>query len=435
MWYLFVFICSGLFAMEESALISTYAVEMETGKVVADENSGKSLFPGSTLKLVTTAAAFHILGREFRFETHLEYDGAINNQKTLCGNLYIRGGGDPCLGSDRFSSNWKEQLQKWADGVKNLGIVRIEGRVIGDATLWEQALAVPSWQFADLGNYYGAGASALSFHENSYSLVFKPGNQEGEATEVLRIEPPLSTLQLKNNVKTGPIGSGDRACIYGIEYVMQQTARGTVPAGVQEFTIKGAIPDPAACCALLLEEELQRRGIQIDHRTIAPTSRVRCHTTFSPPLKEIVFWTNQKSINLYAEHLLKKMGEKMQGEGSTEAGIRAVCDFLRSYNIDLSGFNMADGSGLSRKDCLTARQLVTLLVKMKSSEHFPDFFESLPQKGNLVRAKTGSQSLIRALCGYAGKIAFAIIINQGTDREQIQKKIDDFVIRVVAQSQ
>jgi D-alanyl-D-alanine carboxypeptidase/D-alanyl-D-alanine-endopeptidase (penicillin-binding protein 4) len=419
--------------MDEHAFISVYAVDMETGKVLVDENSHKSLFPASTLKLVTTAAALQLLGPEAHFETDLEYDGVIDHQKNLCGNLYIRGGGDPCLGSDRFGSNWKEQLKIWADAVQNLGILTIQGTVVGDATRWESALAPPSWLFEDLGNYYGAGASALSFHENSYTLFFKPG-REGEVAEILRTEPPISTLQLKNEVKTGPVGSGDRACIYGIEYVMKQIVRGTVPAGVQEFSIKGAIPDPASCATLLLEQELHKRGITIKHQMIKESSRTKFHTTYSPPIKEIVRWTNQKSINLYAEHLLKKMGEAVYNEGSTQAGIRAVHGFLTSQKIDMGGFNMADGSGLSRKNYLTARQLVTLLVNMKTSDHFPLFFESLPQKGSLVRAKTGSQSFIRSLSGYAGKVAFAIIINQGLSGEEMQKEIDSFVTKVVAQN-
>ena len=112
--------------------------------------------------------------------------------------------------------------------------------------------AVPSWGWEDLGNYYGAGASALTFHENLYTLYFQPG-VEGTAAKVLRIEPEMPALQLQNEVTTGPPGSGDRACIYGMEYALTQVVRGTVPAGVAEFSIKGSIPDPAAFTATLLE--------------------------------------------------------------------------------------------------------------------------------------------------------------------------------------
>ncbi len=406
----------------QHATVSAYAVDMETGEVLVNENSDKSLIPGSCIKVVTTAAALHLLGSQAQFETQLEYDG----------NLTIRGGGDPCLGSNRISSvlPWKKQIEAWANAFEKLGIRTIEGDVIGDATLWEKASAPPSWAFEDLGNYYGAGASALSFHENLYALFFKPGTKVGESAAILRTEPVIPALVLQNEVKTGAVGSGDGACIYGIEFSLQQTVRGTVPAGVQEFSIKGSIPDPAAFCAQLLSQELQRRGIKILKKPPNPAKKIIVHTTTSPPLSEIIYWTNQKSINLYAEHLLKKMGEKAQQEGSTSAGIQAVREFLKKEQVDLDGFNMVDGSGLSRKNLMTTKQLVAVLLKMKKSEHFPVFFESLPSRDSKVRAKSGSMSLIRGCCGYAGNVAFAILINQCTDSQAMKAKIDSFLAQL-----
>src|SRR5579872_5093701 len=161
----------------DHASVSAYAVNIKTGKVVMDENSDKSLMPASCVKAITTAAALQILGPEMRFQTDLEYDGTIDSEGTLQGNLYIRGGGDPCLGSDRIEGvlSWDKQIVCWADVVAKLGIKRIEGEVIGDSSRWEKALAPPCWMWGDLGNYYGAGASALTFHENLYTLTFKPG--------------------------------------------------------------------------------------------------------------------------------------------------------------------------------------------------------------------------------------------------------------------
>ena len=112
----------------EHATVSVYAVNMKTGEIIADENSDKSLMPASSLKIVTTAAAIELLGPDFQFETKLEYDSA---------NLYIRGGGDPCLGSDRHIP-WKKQIEAWSDSVQQKKIEVIEGDVIGDASLWER---------------------------------------------------------------------------------------------------------------------------------------------------------------------------------------------------------------------------------------------------------------------------------------------------------
>jgi D-alanyl-D-alanine carboxypeptidase/D-alanyl-D-alanine-endopeptidase (penicillin-binding protein 4) len=402
----------------EQASVSAYAVDMRSGEIVLDQNSHKSLAPASCMKLVTTAAALHILGPDFRFQTDLEYDGNIDEHGVLYGNLYIHGKGDPCLGSERIapSLNWREQAEAWAEAIAKLGIRTIQGNVIGDATEWEQALAVPSWNWEDLGNYYGAGACALSFHENAYTLTFKPGNQRGAKTSLVGTEPPLWGVTLQNEVTTGAVGSGDQACIYGAEFTPLQTVRGTIPAGVETFSIRGAIPNPPEFCARALVEALQSRGISVKENSYRVTSkRVIFHSTFSPALKEIVFETNHTSHNLYAEHLLKKIGERVLKEGSTQAGCAAVAAFLKEKQIDLTGFYMADGSGLSRKNMITAKQFVSLLTMMKRSDRFAEYLHSLPELGSNTRAKDGSMAFIKAYAGYAGDIAFAVIVNQCQD--------------------
>jgi D-alanyl-D-alanine carboxypeptidase/D-alanyl-D-alanine-endopeptidase (penicillin-binding protein 4) len=371
----------------DHATISIYAVDTTTGEVLRDENSDKSLIPGSCMKIVTTAAALHLLGPEGRFQTDLEYDGTID-QGVLHGNIYIRGGGDPCLGSDRISSSlsWDKQIEAWAAAIQQLGIQKIEGDVFGDAAKWEKACAVPSWAWEDLGNYYGAGASALTFHENMYALFFTPGKEVGAAAAIARTDPVISTIAFQNEVTTGPVGSGDQACIFGSELSSVHAVRGTVPAGVDEFSIKGAIPDPAKYCAQLLSQGLAAKGIAIGHKNVQPGKRTVFHATYSPTVKEIVHRTNQKSHNLYAEHLMKKIGEIVNKEGSTAAGTRAIAAFWGEQNIDLGGFNMADGSGLSRKNLVTAKQLVSILLQMKKSDLFPIFLESLPQQNEMIRA-------------------------------------------------
>lgn len=414
----------------DHSTIGLYAIDTKNNTILVDQNSDLSLVPASCMKIVTTAAALHILGSDHCFETHLEYDGLIDENKILNGNLYIRGQGDPCLGSDRTSGSlpWKKQLETWGDAIQKLGIKQIDGKIIGDATRWETALAVPSWNWEDLGNYYGAGACALSFHENFYSLFLRPGIKAGQKANILYTDPPLQDLTFQNELTTGPEGSGDQACIYGSEFSFVQVVRGTIPAAIDEFMIKGAIPHPAACCASLLAQELEGRGISVQNQKIQNQNRrIIFHTTVSPKVQEIVYWTNQKSINLYAEHLLKRMGEVVYREGSTSSGIRAVLDFWKLKNINLTGLNMVDGSGLSRKNLITAKQLVTMLLEIKKSNYFPIFFDSLPQKDSCIRAKSGSMSLVKGSAGYMGDIAFAILINQCNDSQIMNKKIIEFL--------
>ncbi len=411
-------------SLEKHAAVSAYAVDMETGEVLLDKSSDKSLTPASCMKVITTAAALNLLGPDMQFQTELDYDGVIDQEGILRGNLYIRGGGDPCLGSDRIAPAlaWEQQLELWVAEVHKLGIKKILGRVIGDASRWEQALAAPSWSWEDLGNYYGAGACALSFHENAYRLFFRPGKKEGDQVAIVRTEPAMPELIFQNEMKTGPEGSGDRACIYGTEYSFGQFLRGTIPGGVEMFSIKGAIPDPAAFCAKSLKDALQAKKIAVKEYVLPFHSRgLTFYTTQSPPLKEIVHWTNQESLNLHAEHMLKKMGD-----GTTQGGTRAVTEFWRVQGVDLEGFNMADGSGLSRKNLVTSKQLVSVLLKMKKAAAFPVFLRSLPEKREHVRAKSGTMSLVKCYAGYAGNIAFAVLVNHCLD-PKLHEKMEAFL--------
>lgn len=85
------------------AAISMYVVETKTGKLFFDKNAELGLVPASCQKIITSAAAFELLGNNYRFKTELGYDGEIKDS-TLNGNLYIVGYGDPTLGSWRWTN-------------------------------------------------------------------------------------------------------------------------------------------------------------------------------------------------------------------------------------------------------------------------------------------------------------------------------------------
>ncbi len=407
----------------EHSIMSAYALDSSTGEVIVDTSGDLSMIPASCMKIVTTGAALHLLDPESRFETHLEIDGEVDKDQVLHGNLYIRGGGDPCLGSDRIDGypSWKEQLEIWGDAVEKLGIKIIEGALIVDASSWEKAMAPPSWGWEDIGNYYGAGASGLSFCENQYEIFFKPGLFVGDEVTILRTDPPLGPLRIENEVKSGPEGSGDRACIYGMEFSQVQYIRGTIPLGVDEFSIRGAIPDPPLLVKCLFIQQLEQRGIVVQKKSIIGSHERRSfHVTYSPTIGEIVYWTNQKSINLYAEHLVKKVGR-----GTTFEGIETIKQFWEEKGVDLSGFNIADGAGLSRKNLVTARGMAQILMVMKNSSFFPLFFESLRKHHGLMMAKDGRMSLIRGYAGYIDDAALVILVNHCREEALIEEKVKD----------
>ena len=440
-----------------------YAEYCRSGRTIVDFNGGMSLAPASGLKLFTSAAALHLLGEDFRFETVLYRDGRILPDGTLQGNIYIRGGGDPTLGSNRLSSSLAldSLLLSWVEALRNNSIKRIEGDIIADASLVGGWPVQAKWYWEDMGNYYGAGTSGLCFNENLYRLVFKPGKKEGDAVAILRTEPPVQGLTFVNLLSTGSKGSGDQAYIFAAPGVYRAVLRGTVPAGRKEFTIKGSLPDPALLAAQLFLKKLKESAIAVSGKAATVSGPAdysgftAIDTTFSPPLKEIIYFLNKRSINLYAEQLAVILAQRSGKKAATEEGIKTIMRFLQDMGIDTGGIELYDASGLSRSDRITARAMVKLLSAMTRRPSFQTFYRSMgiagdPQDiGHLkkfgrktlleknARIKTGLINGVRSHSGYvtdrSGRlIAFSLIANNFNGRYGKIDKIHEKVLLKLA---
>lgn len=414
----------------QNASWSVYVQNINTGEVLIDHNGNTSLTPASTLKAITSGTALEILGKEFRFETHLQYTGEIDEEGVLHGDVYIKGGGDPSLGFMRhdISTKLETQLVHWVKAIQNEGIKSIDGDIVGDATIFETATVSPKWIWEDIGNYYGAGASGLNIHENKYNLIFKSGAKKGDSTEIIKTIPKLEGVKFVNEVTTGAPKSGDQAFIYCAPFSDLIFVRGTVPPGQTEFYIKGSVPDPAKYASYSLKRKLEDRGVPVSgvETTVRlqngshdkNASRKTIHTTFSPRLERLIYWGNKKSINLYMEALLKMIGKKKFGHGSTHNGIKAIKAHWRARGVNLNGFFMEDGSGLSPMNSLTTRQFTEILSALYDSDSFPHLYESMSTLGGAtnLKAKSGYITRVRGYVGYSENscgdpLAFAILIN------------------------
>ena len=142
---------------------SVTVIDVESGKMIAGHNSKMGLTPASSMKVITTAAALHYLGRDFKFKTELQYDGNIDAEGTLNGNLYIKGFGDPTLGSHQFKSAeiLDVVIGKFVKAIQSAGIKKINGTIVGDASYFGTLVDGRKWLWEDIGNYYGAGAFGL----------------------------------------------------------------------------------------------------------------------------------------------------------------------------------------------------------------------------------------------------------------------------------
>ena len=373
---------------------------LKTGKVVLSENAVKNLSPASNLKLLTTGAALKILGEDYVFKTVLEYDGELKDS-VLSGNIYITGSGDPTLGSDRYKGypSSDELINLWVKKIKEAGIKKIQGAVIADATVLDLNAVPDFWPWGDMGNYYGAGVFGLNINENLYRLYFK-GTTLGDSARLVKVVPELKNVKIINEVKTGPAGSGDNAYVYTAPRSNFISMKGTIPANTDQFTVRGAIPDPPLLCATLLNTALSNANIKTSQQPSVlltkkdlNSSRKIIHTQNSPSVKEIIKQTNVNSINLNAEVLLRACGLKKYNSGEIETGIQAVQNFWKQQGLDITGWFMYDGSGLSANNAISASQMANALYLISKDSVFASFYASFPiagQTGTVARIGKGS---------------------------------------------
>ncbi|MEM1137012.1 MAG: D-alanyl-D-alanine carboxypeptidase/D-alanyl-D-alanine-endopeptidase, partial [Bacteroidota bacterium] len=205
------------------ASLGIFVEALDSPKVLVEYMPDLSLATASTMKAITTATALQILGADFQFKTKIAYSGTIDETGTLNGNLYIIGGGDPTFGSDNMPS----LMDFLANRILEKGIKKISGQLIGDASVFDSQLISNTWIWEDIGNYFGAGPSGLSIHQNQYSIYFKTGANINEPTSIVEIAPNVEGLQVINEVVTGKKGSGDNAYIYGGPFSNDRIVRGT----------------------------------------------------------------------------------------------------------------------------------------------------------------------------------------------------------------
>ncbi|RYF90566.1 MAG: D-alanyl-D-alanine carboxypeptidase/D-alanyl-D-alanine-endopeptidase [Chitinophagaceae bacterium] len=409
------------------ASIGLYVVDGKTGQVVFDKNAQLGLAPASTQKVVTSAAAFELLGKNFKYETKFALDGRIKDG-IFSGEFKIIASGDPTFGSWRWpSTDRKRLLARLTDSVIAKGVNSINGTLSVNANAWESQATPNGWTWEDIGNYYGAGASILNWHENSYEIVLKPGKNIGDSVKIHSRNPEIKSVLWKNELLTAKAGSGDNAVIYLPESGYLAYLRGTIPAGVETFSIKGAMPFPDAVFLREFKDAMEERKIAVNSRFPSvrkppPFSYAGVLKTFtplatvvSPPLDSINYWFMKESINLYGEAFLKTIAFQQKGFGSSDGGLDIIRNFWAERGIEKSALHIKDGSGLSPANRLTPHALVTILQYAKLQNWFSSFYHSLPLQ-NSIKMKSGYISGVRSYTGYikskaGAEYTFAFIIN------------------------
>ena len=411
----------------------------ETGERLFALNTGKLMMPASNMKILTLAAAASTLGWDARLQTTLETSATLHDG-VLQGDLVVRGAGDPTINAR--DNRAAVVFDEWAAALRAAGIREIEGRLVGDDQAFDEAGLGEGWAWDDLQYGYAAPVAALQFNENAAELTIDPAAVPGDPP-ALHLQAG-SGLMLVNRAVTGPPESAATIRYHRRLDAPLLEVSGSIAAQAAGIRRSVAVVNPTIFFVQSLKEALAERGIAVhgaatDLDDIAAELAVMPHNerrllavSQSPPLREIAKVLMKISQNLYAETLLKAMGAAQGGLGTYEGGRLAVDATFAAWGIPAGSYIMADASGLSRYNYVTAATVASILERMYADpQHREAFMATLPVAGREgtvatrlrrtraegnAAAKTGSISNVRTLSGYVrtrdGEVlAFAILAN------------------------
>jgi len=429
---------------------------LATGRSLYAMNAGRAFRPASALKIVTTAAALDVFGKDARLRTTVETAARLDGRGRILGDVYLVGAGDPNL-SARFSPGRPTAaFEAMADDVLAAGVRRIEGRMVGHDGAFAGDGRGHDWTWEDLVWGYGAPVSALSWNDNVVALRLASGERVGDPAR-LDVEPPRPPLEVISSVATAEAGTDEDVRLEK-EGADRVRLSGKLPLG-GEWEGDVAVSDPARYAAAAFGGVLESKGIRVSggvvsSRAALPADRRVLAAHESETMEEIVRVVNKESQNLHAEILLRLVGLRVLGEGSVEKGQQAVAAFLERIGVSADGWGVVDGSGLARTDVVTPHGLVSLLVAMERHPQAAAFRNSLPIAGKdgtlekrmrgtaaegRVIAKTGTLNLANALAGYAttaggDRLAFAVIVNNHAGRAKEAVAAIDAVAEALAKA-
>ncbi|MGI8414397.1 MAG: D-alanyl-D-alanine carboxypeptidase/D-alanyl-D-alanine endopeptidase [Solirubrobacteraceae bacterium] len=348
-----------------------FVVDLDTARALFSARADTPRLPASVEKVYTTSTALLRLSPETSLATIVLGRGTLDAHGGWHGILYLKGGGDPSFGSASFdrstygSGVGATTARLAANLIRQSGITSVHGAIVGDESYFDSL----------------RGTAATGFGMSS--------DLEGE----------LSALAYD---------------------------RGQTDESGTSFQSR-----PALFAAESFVGALRSAGVKVPARTSiftgrAPASARTLATVQSPRLATLVALTNAPSDNFFAEMLLKVIGARIGTDGSSAAGASVVRAELASrFGIHP---RLDDGSGLSRADRTTPRQVVTILTAMADNQAFVRSLAIAGETGTLryelqgtfaqgrCRGKTGTLHDVSNLVGYCRArdghtLAFAFLMN------------------------
>jgi D-alanyl-D-alanine carboxypeptidase/D-alanyl-D-alanine-endopeptidase (penicillin-binding protein 4) len=453
------------------AVWSVLVQSLETGEVLYRLNPDTLVMPASNQKIVTTAVAAARLGWDFRFETRLETSAPVVDGE-LRGDLFVVGNGDPTINArDGRREAFFDEL---AAALRAAGVTRVSGRLVGDDNTWDDERFGFGWQWDDFAFGYSAPIGPLQVNDNVVEVLVTPGGAAGTpATVTLRQSG--SGLVILNRVTTASGNSEARVRLDRLPGQRELRVSGTVPLGGKEIVRNAAVDNPTLYFVGEARLALAARGITVDGPAVdiddlapgtpdtnatgpvaaslataphpAPAAgapdtagdggagpRRPLARLLSPPLADVARPLMKVSQNLYAETVMRA-ASLGSAPASMEASRKAAEETLSRWGVVPGTYVVADGSGLSRNNYVSAAMIVGILRAMARDGRLADaFVATLPiagkdgtiasrmkgtrAEGN-VKAKTGTISNVRSLSGSlttatGERIVFSAIANNFT---------------------
>jgi D-alanyl-D-alanine carboxypeptidase/D-alanyl-D-alanine-endopeptidase (penicillin-binding protein 4) len=444
--------------------VGVSVLEAGPGTALVAVNAETLMIPASNMKLVTTGAALHTLGPDFRFQTRLLREGD---------RLVVVGDGDPAFGDPALLATMTaadggtgldvdEFLDLWLDAAVATGIERFS-EVLVDDRIFDREFVHATWPRDQLNRRYCAQVSGLGFHLNQ--IHFYPDPRRDQRPSLYRFVPRTSRLKIENNAtsRMGP-HDGNTAWISRRLGTNDLTFYGNVKHRYRA-PVPVTLHDMATFFGELLAERLRQRGVEVDavrlvDRNRGPSTGEAVGPVIYTPIGTVVTRCNRDSQNLYAECLLKRMGHALTGEaGSWLNGAsiarHVVYERLKSANV-ASRVVIRDGSGLSRENRIAPATLTAWLNSFHNDELLAEpFVDSLAiagrngtlrkrltksdLRGAVVQAKSGYINGVSCLAGYVTmpdgrRRCFSVMVNDIEVPVRLAKALQDRVVEAIARS-
>ncbi len=433
------------------AIVTARVVELPAGREVYALNCDVPFTPASNMKILVSATGLDMFGLDHTFKTYLAVDGD---------DLWLIGTGDPGFGDPRLAKRRGATatgvFDEWAAALEQRGLTRIAGSLYYYDGALDAEWVHPAWG-ASVLHWYGAPVSGLNFNDNCVDITIEPT----EAGQPVRyaVAPPVTDVTVINECVTADKHEPTIEKLTG----SNMYKLGGTCAKTEELKSK-PVESPGAFAADALRTHLAARGITIageTRRADAPLGG-----TIPPPADALVavHETNMRDIlgridtnsqNMFAEALCKLTGQAYAARegrnvpGSWAEGRQAVHAFLRRCVSDDSRLVVADGSGLSEHNKVTARLLTDLFAAMLArpdGEAYVDSFAKGGVNGTLeqrfagleghVFAKTGYIGGVRALSGYVKTyggewLTFSVIYNNIPGAVEPYEALQDEAVKLL----